>query len=103
MSVEQLLAQLAEVRRRLASKATNDYRLAIGELRQAETPEGVEVTADVAIVTTVTNEDQPLFLHSDAAPWTFQVITIKGSSPSKGWKVTAIEIPDICATYYTDC
>ena len=99
---EGLLRQLRETRQKLASQGSA-YQLSVTNLREAETAAGVTVTIDVAIMTDVPG-DRVLFLQTQDEVWTFDTIDDRGPfTLSRGWKVAAVRIPDICVVYLSTC
>ena len=98
---DELRSQLIETRRKLASHGAG-YELALSNLREAQTANGVTVTVDVAIVSAVPDESRILFMQTQDEEWVFDTINDRGLL-SPGWKVSAMRIPDICTVYYTSC
>jgi hypothetical protein len=101
---DQLRTELAEVRRKLASDG-NGYTLEISDEHEAQTDHGATVTLEVAIVTNVTDAGVGVTaMRTQDEAWTFDTINDQGLfTITKGWKVTTMQIPDICTVYYTHC
>jgi hypothetical protein len=101
---DQLRTQLADVRRKLASDG-NGYTLEISDEHETQTDRGVTVTLEVAIVTNVTDAGVGVTaMRTQDEAWTFDTINDQALfTITKGWKVTAMRIPDICTVYYTHC
>jgi hypothetical protein len=100
---DELRTELVDVRRKLSSEGTS-YRLVISATRETQADDGVTVTIDVAIVSDIGTNGRALFIRTQDEPWTFHTVNDQGLfSLTKGWKVDAMEIPDICTVYYEHC
>ena len=99
-----LRARLATIRDQLATD-DGTFRLDISGHRTATHGDQATVTVDVGLIWTVRDPERgPLFLHTEPEVWTFTTTLDPGFlGIGRGWKVCAVDVPDLCETYIASC